>query len=180
LKPADTAVFFRQLLVDRFRLTTHTAMRDMPIDVLTVAEEGKLGPRLTPRQQRCENPPANGRGTTARGAPPACGMRVAFGRISGIDVPMADLTTALIRMTRRVVVDRTGLTGRYDFVLQYTPDAIAFATDPANARAAFPNVDPDAPILATALREQLGLKIQATRGPVEVLVVDRLERPSLD
>ena len=104
-------------------------------------------------------------------------MRVAFGRISGQGVTMRDLVAALSLLTDRVVIDATGLSGRYDFSLEYTPDAVAMM-DPANARAEFPRIDPTGPSPKTALKEQLGLTMQSERRPVEVLVVDRLERPT--
>jgi len=69
----------------------------------------------------------------------------------------------------RPVVDRSGLTADYDFELRWTPDA-----DRARP------VDPDLPTLFTALREQLGLKLEATNGPVEILVIDSAERPTPD
>jgi uncharacterized protein (TIGR03435 family) len=80
---------------------------------------------------------------------------------------MAEFQRFLTAQTQRVVIDRTGLEGAWDFELTFTsPDVTA--------------VSADAPSLFTALQEQLGLKLDATRGPVEVLVVDRVERPTPD
>jgi uncharacterized protein (TIGR03435 family) len=77
----------------------------------------------------------------------------------------------------RPVVDQTGLTGRYDFTLTWTPDETQFAS--MGVRVPPPTGDPSAaPGLFTAIQEQLGLKFDSTKAPVEVIVVDRVERPS--
>ena len=76
------------------------------------------------------------------------------------------------------VVDRTGLTDRYDFSLRYTPDPSMRLTNIPNA-VARPATDADAPPdLFTAFQQQLGLKLESTRGPVDIVVVDSIERPS--
>jgi uncharacterized protein (TIGR03435 family) len=72
------------------------------------------------------------------------------------------------------VVDRTGLTGTYDLELTWTPEA------PPAGRDGAPPVDPNGPSVFTALQEQLGLKLEATTGPVEVLVIDSADRPTPD
>jgi uncharacterized protein (TIGR03435 family) len=82
--------------------------------------------------------------------------------------PMAEFQRYLTGQTQRVVIDRTGLAGAWDFELTFAPADVA-------ASAAT-----DTPSLFTALQEQLGLKLEATRAPVEVLVVDRIERPTPD
>ena len=71
----------------------------------------------------------------------------------------------------RVVVDRTGLTGGWDFELRFAPGP---------PRGPLPPVDPDAPSLFTAIQEQLGLKLESTKGPVEVVVIDSVDRPTPD
>ena len=82
------------------------------------------------------------------------------------------LARNLSRTVRRIVVDKTGLTGFYDADLEFMPDAPLGPVGPDGAFAA-PN--PDAPSLFTALQEQLGLKLESSRGPVEQLVIDRVE-----
>ena len=86
--------------------------------------------------------------------------------------------TLLPQFVDRQVIDRTGLTGLYDLTLKWTPEAIPslLGLPPAP----LPPADPDAPNIFTALQEQLGLKLEAGRGPVEVIVIDRLEKPTLD
>jgi uncharacterized protein (TIGR03435 family) len=87
----------------------------------------------------------------------------------------------------RPVIDRTGLTSYYDLTLKWTPDAGGGPAPfglPAGvlpqSPAPPPPADPDAPNIFTAVQEQLGLKLEAGRGPVEVVVIDRIEKPTLD
>jgi uncharacterized protein (TIGR03435 family) len=91
---------------------------------------------------------------------------------------MADLAGVMqAAVMDRPVVDRTGLEGRYDFTIQWTPDESQFAG--LGVRVPPPSGDPNAPPgLFTAFQEQLGLKLESTRAPAEVLVIDRVERPS--
>ena len=89
--------------------------------------------------------------------------------------PLSDVTSMLGDMTGRMVVDRTGLSGNWDFTLTFQ----------AEMRGRPPGVDlpasdPTAPSIFTALQEQLGLRLDSTKGPVEVLVIDAIERPALD
>ena len=89
--------------------------------------------------------------------------------------PMASVATALTAILATPVVDRTGVTGAYDFSLSYTPDdRSALAQLPAE----FPPVDPNGSSLRTALQEQLGLRLESARGPIEVSVIDRASRPT--
>ena len=82
-----------------------------------------------------------------------------------------------VRERVAALIDRTGLSGLYNFTLEYTPDAVAL--DRASAKE-FPNSDPDGPALATALREQLGLRLTTESAPVDVLVIVRIEQPDPD
>jgi uncharacterized protein (TIGR03435 family) len=94
-------------------------------------------------------------------------------------VPLLALTQALSRIVDRPVVDKTGLTGNFDFTL-------VFATDQASSMPGPPPGVPvppaaaiaNAPMLPTALQEQLGLKLQSERAPIDYLVIDRVERPT--
>ena len=94
---------------------------------------------------------------------------------------LSQLATVLSTWVNRIVDDRTGLTGGYDIDLQWTPDQMPFGFPgdrPADAPA--PPGDPNRPSIFTALQEQLGLKLDAQKGPVEVLVIDRVDRPTED
>jgi uncharacterized protein (TIGR03435 family) len=112
----------------------------------------------------------------ASGAP-LCGIREAQGgRLRAGGTPMSLFVTLLAARLGRAVVDRTGLNGDWDFDLTYSDLQQGALPAAANAQP----VDPNAPSLFTALQEQLGLKLDATRAPVELVVIDRLERPTAD
>ena len=92
---------------------------------------------------------------------------------------MAQLVNTLAQLVRRTVVDRTGLTGPWAFDLKFAMDANQMPFAPAPG-AQLPPIDPDAPSIYTAVEEQLGLKLESTTAPLEVLVIDRVERPTDD
>jgi uncharacterized protein (TIGR03435 family) len=141
------------LLADRFALAAHRESRELPIFNLVLA---KGGPAFQP---------SKGDGTT-----------IDTGRsrmhIAGSDDTIGLLARELAQSQGRVVVNKTGLTGRYDLTLRWTPDD---APPPMLNGAPDPNAPPD---LFTAIQEQLGLKLESAKGPVEVLVIDRIEQPS--
>lgn len=140
------------LLADRFHLVVHTDTRELPIYELVVARGGaKLGDLKS-------------NGTT-----------VNHGRdhieVEGPD-SLAFLAEELAKETGRNVVDKTGITGRYDLKLHWTPDD---ASEPQLLNGA--PID-SGPSLFTALEEQLGLRLDPAKGPVQVLVIDHIEMPS--
>ena len=103
------------------------------------------------------------------------------GRLNAGGMPMSNLATALAPQVGRIVIDKTELTGNYDFELTYAPEALGGGVGaPPLVNGNPVPVDPNAPNLFTALQEQLGLRLQADRGPVEVLVIDSVERPTPD
>jgi len=94
---------------------------------------------------------------------------------------MPQFATVLSTWVNRIVVDKTGLTGSYDIDLQWTPDQVPFglgAPPPGGSPTA--PVDANRPSIFTALQEQLGLKLDSQKGPVEVLVIDHVEPPTDD
>ena len=99
-------------------------------------------------------------------------MRFDGRRVTAGGTSMAALARNLAGPVGRLVVDRTGLAGGFDFDLEFTADL------PAAAAAGLPPPDANAPSIFTALQEQLGLKLEATRAPVEVLAIDGVERPT--
>jgi uncharacterized protein (TIGR03435 family) len=131
-------------------------------------------------------PDGPGRGP---GGPPAdfsqpmqCGLRLGPGNLSGGDMPMSQLAQFLSQNLSRIVVDKTGLEGNYNFNVTYTPDQIQ-GPPPGGAppgAPALPPIDPNGPPLATALQEQLGLKLEAARGPVTMFVIDKVLQPTPD
>lgn len=132
-------------------------------------------------------PPPDGRGGPGAGrglpdfdAPPACGQRMGgFGRIRAGGTTMADFATMISGTSQRIVVDKTGLTGYYDIALDYTPapDQMPQGPPPPGAPP-LPPIDPDGPSFFTAIQEQLGLKLDGQRGPVEVVVIDSIQQPT--
>ena len=158
----------RSLLEDRFRLSAHRETRDLPIYALVLARaDGRLGPRLrqTTSDYCAKRFEAAGKGgdTPAPPGSPVCGISGSGNELTAGAFPINEFARFLAGRSGRIVVDRTGLTGVWDFDLKWSPP---------NA----PNPDPDRPSIFTALQEQLGLRLDATTGPVEVLVIDRLER----
>jgi uncharacterized protein (TIGR03435 family) len=92
---------------------------------------------------------------------------------------MSRLTNQILaQLTGRLVVDRTGLTGAYDVDLKWTPTPSQLPPGPPPPGVELPPIDPNGPSLETALQEQLGLKLDAERAPVEVLVIEKLLPPS--
>ncbi len=103
-------------------------------------------------------------------------MQVALGHFISTAEPISQLVRNLSQRLGRTVVDKTGLSGRYNFELIYTPDPGQMPTQPLPPGT--PQIDPNGPSLFAALEEQLGLKLQSTRGPVQVLIIDYLEKLS--
>jgi uncharacterized protein (TIGR03435 family) len=176
----------RALLEERFKLTSHTETREMGIYALVKARaDGKLGASLAPAATDC----AAARGRRAGGPPPPlpqpgqkinCGLMMGPGKLNAGGTSMSELARSLSQQVGRVVVDKTGLTGGFDFELTYTPVQIGTGGPLGAPDGAPVAADPNAPNLFTALQEQLGLKLDSERGPVEVLVIDHIEQPVAD
>ena len=160
----------QSLLDERFQLKFHRESRQLPIYTLTMLKPGVKGPGLTDAPGEPCGPP-KAEGTIANGLPrAACGtVNPQSGRIFGQRGRMSQLADRLTAMLGRTVVDKTGLDGAYDIELTFAPDI-----DLANPSAA---ADSGGPSLFTAVQEQLGLKLQAGKGPVEVIVVDSANKP---
>jgi bla regulator protein blaR1 len=179
-------LMIQSLLADRFKLAVHNETREMPIYALVMARsDGKRGPQLNPSAVDCAA--MRGRGgpppTPAPGERLPCAMRISPGNLTGGGMAMAQLASALGRMpaVNRIVEDRTGLTGGFDFDLTWTPDQAQLPPGgpPPGAPPLAP-IDPNGPSLFAAVQEQLGLKLESTRGPVPVIVIDRAEPPTED
>jgi uncharacterized protein (TIGR03435 family) len=156
-------LMIRGLLADRFKLAYHRESRDLSVYVLTV---GKSGPKLKPS----EGDP-NGL--------PGIGFR-GFGNMPVSNATMTDFAAMMqASVLDRPMIDRTGLPGRFDFVLQWTPDDSQFIglRSPGANQPSADNLSAP-PDLFTAIQEQLGLKLEAAKVPVDVLVVDHVEHPS--
>jgi len=188
-------VMLLNLLKDRFQLATHLETRDQPIFHLVVARaDGRLGPDLKATSAECQATIAERAAEAKAGRLPSlptfpgpneplpCGFgRVAPGIAAFSGRTIAQIIPTLADLVGRPVIDKTGLTGLYDFALKYAPElgrnAGPFGPPPG---APPPVIDPDAPSLPAALQEQVGLKLDGARGPVEVVVIDKFEKPTLD
>jgi uncharacterized protein (TIGR03435 family) len=186
--PGPIQTMMKSLLADRFRLVAHIEKKEMPIYSLVKARsDGRLGPQLTASTLDCATINAGRRGGPPPGPPnfngaaPQCGMMVRPGGLKAGGVPINQILQLLSQNVQRIVVDRTGLTGNYEIDLTWTPDQIPQGRGDAPPGApALPPIDPNGPSLFTALQEQLGLKLESTRGPVDVLVIEKVERPTDD
>jgi uncharacterized protein (TIGR03435 family) len=172
-------MMLRTLLADRFKLTVHSEMRELPIYALVMARnDGKLGPQLRRADLDCVALRDDGRGSASPEPRKAiCGgfRGLGPGGSTGHAVPMSLLAKHVEGSVDRVVLDRTGLTGRFDLDLQWTPDQPQRPGAPESR-----TVDPNGVSIFTALQEQLDLKLESTKGPVDVLLIDHVERPTPD
>lgn len=164
------------LLANRLQLTVHRETKESTIYTLVIA---KGGPKLQVAKPGDTYP--NGftfpDGTHA-GAGSMSGSQVT-GDLTAQAVPIARLVQSLTQMLGHPVSDKTELKGVYDFKLRFTPDdRLQPPPGSTNERLPLPPADSTAPSLFNALQEQLGLKLVAAKGPVEILVVDHIERPS--
>jgi uncharacterized protein (TIGR03435 family) len=168
--PNRLPAMLRSLLRDRFGLRLHSETRTMPAYGLVLARrDGRLGRNLRESSRLCSgsNEPA------ANPNPDQwCGIRATSGVITGRAVSAVQLAGNLsgYPTVDRFVTDRTGITGRYDFELEYAPDFLEPGDAVSSAR----------PSLFTALTEQLGLRLQPETIVAPVLVIDRVERPAPD
>jgi uncharacterized protein (TIGR03435 family) len=189
--PDQLMLMMRTLLAERFNLRVYRQTREMPIYALVlVRRDGQTGSQLHVAATDCAKEAAAAQAAARSGAPPQpsqgpnapvrCGIRMTAGRIQFGGFPLSEFARSLSNQVQRIVVDRTGLTGNWDFELSYALDPPQGSPGLRGPGEEPPAVDPNAPSLFTALQEQLGLKLEATRGPVEVLVIDRLERPTED
>jgi uncharacterized protein (TIGR03435 family) len=185
-QPTPIMLAMRTLLADRFKLVVHWDTRELPIYALVVARpDGRLGPNIRPAAVDCAavsaaSAAAAKEGKTITVNPPdkvACGMRNSAGRFQFGGNPLSLFANGLANQLARTVVDRTGLTGNWDFEFTFTPERIRQQALAGNAPA---DVDANGPSIFTAIQEQLGLKLESTTGPVRVLVIDRVERPTPD
>jgi uncharacterized protein (TIGR03435 family) len=183
--PEQLALMVQALLAERFRLAVHRETRELPVyELRLAAQAGVRAAGLQPSTTDCAAITARGGGAPPSAPPPAgvrpaCGIRTQPGRMIAGGVTMARLAGTLSVFAGRIVIDRTGLEGGYDFDLAWTPDRVSQEAPPPGV-APLPAADPNGPSLFTALTEQLGLKLESGRGPVEVLVIDHAERPTPD
>jgi uncharacterized protein (TIGR03435 family) len=181
IKSDDERAMMQALLAERFKLTFHKDTKELPIYALVVAKSGlKMEPsKGNPDfgdDTRTRSAPEPGRGPgRGRGGQ---GIRMMRGEINGANVTVGMLADQLSRITGRSVIDKTGLVGSYDFALKYTPEGTmpAGPKDADNHETA-PS-DSERPSIFVAVQEQLGLKLESQKGPVDLYLIDHLEKPS--
>jgi bla regulator protein blaR1 len=159
----QTLKMLRALITDRFHLEVHHDTKEMTIYALVV---GKNGSKLT---RHTGEPP-----------PPTDRLRITPGSLSAKQIGIAALVRQLTLQVGRPVIDKTGLTGTYDLTLEWSPEPGQGGPEsiglPPDARLPPPS-DWNGPSIFTALQEQLGLRLDAQKGPVDIIVIDRAERP---
>ena len=174
-----TLAMLKTLLQDRFKVVAHLGSREQAIYALVRNRPtGELGPRIHVSTSACEGPGLPSPRTSSQ-TDKRCGIRGRPGVYSAEGVNMADLARALANfpVVDRVVVDRTGIDGVFDWNLEWTPSFNAGPTRDGIVA----NPDSDAGLsLFVALREQLGLRLEAQRGMVEFLIIDHAELPTPD
>ena len=184
------SLMIRTLLKERFGLVVHDETRALPVYALVMARaDRKPGPQLKPAAVDCAAIMARGCGGPPVPPPPGergpermpCGIRLTPGNLAGGGSSIAQFASAISRFVNRPVLDQTGLSGNFDFDLQWTPEQMPPAAPPGPPGAPqLPPIDPDGPSIFTAVQEQLGLKLESTKGQVNVVVIDRAERPTED
>jgi uncharacterized protein (TIGR03435 family) len=205
LKPKEMMPLVKNLLIERFKLKVHTEPREMRVYELVVARsDGRLGPDIKPSTSDCTKTDelnATRADALAKGdlsavviAKPgqvltcALAPNLAAGPLNisvhGDGQEIKQLIELLTQLTGRYVRDKTGLTGRYDFDMKLDLQALVAMAQamgmnvPAGAAANIPQSDGSS--LTTALNEQLGLKLDSVRAPVDVVVIDSVEAPVPD
>ena len=181
--PDPMQLAMRTLLADRFKLTIHRDTRNMDVYALVMVTPGTPGPALKPSTTDCKGMADAMRrgGAPLQGPPPAngpvpCSELLSPGMLRFDGFPMSEVARMFVGQSGRMVVDRTGLTGSWQFELRFAAEQRG--QPPPGVEVPAP--DPDAPSFFTALQEQLGLKLEPERGPVDVLVIDHVERPTPD
>lgn len=160
--PEDYRAMARNLLRERFGLISRIETRELPIYRLVMARgDRRLGSGLRPTGVTdCQ---------AVRGTAQSCGTNFNNGDLKAVAVTLAEFSTVLAQFVDRPVFDHTGLGGRYDVQVTWTGDPRRPLTAGADGASIF-----------TALQEQLGLELDAEKGPVEVLVIERVEQPTAD
>jgi uncharacterized protein (TIGR03435 family) len=184
---AQVRVMWQNLLKDRFGMVLHQESKEFPVDELTVAKGGSklketdLPPDSEPFSPTTGPPKLdkngaremNGFGSILTVFPGANG---ATGSLRAKGLPSSEIAIRLAGYRRRPVIDKTGLTGRYDFTLEFALDMTGIPTPPGFSAAADNNASDPGSDIASAVEKQLGLKLTSTKGNLDVIVVDRAEK----
>ncbi|HXP87207.1 MAG TPA: TIGR03435 family protein [Bryobacteraceae bacterium] len=153
-------LMLQSMLEDRFKLALHRETREEQVYDLVVAKGGSKLKKATETQKKNQQ-----------------GMGIRRGQLNGSAAPIVMLANTLSQQLGRPVIDKTGLTATYDFSLTYTPEPGQGGGFGPPGPDAPPPPDPNGPSIFTALQEQLGLRLESAKGPVDVLVIDHAEKP---
>ncbi|HVY93134.1 MAG TPA: TIGR03435 family protein, partial [Bryobacteraceae bacterium] len=164
--PPEILRKLQSLLADRFHLRVHTETREMPVYALVIA---KGGAKLPPAREDCWDP-TGGIPPPAPTARPCGGFNRQPNELLGARDTTANLAQVLAKTLDRTVIDKTGLTGSWDITLNWTPDELQ---QPDSLAA-----NDQSGSIFTAIQEQLGLRLESQKGPVDVLVIDTVEPAS--
>jgi len=184
---AQVNVMWQNLLKERFGMVLHHESKEFPIDEMTIAKGGsKLKETDLPPDAESFTPSAgppkldksgaremNGFGAIVTIFPGANGATASM-RAKGL--PSSDIAIRLANLLRRPVIDKTGLTGKYDFVLEFTPDLSGIALPAGFSAQDGNNASDPGTNIASAVEKQLGLKLTPAKGKLDVIVVDRAEK----
>jgi uncharacterized protein (TIGR03435 family) len=182
-RPSPVGIRLQSLLEDRFNLKLHRDSRELPVFELSQVKGGsklKLSDDQTPLK-----PPEPGAGPR----PPQAGasmprgsmsMMIGGGELEASAMPVTSLAGALAQILGRTVIDKTELQGLYDFKLRWTPEVgqTIGPSGPPPPGVVPPPVDPSGPSLVTAIQDQLGLKLDSMKEPVQVLLIDAVQKPT--
>jgi uncharacterized protein (TIGR03435 family) len=169
--PEQLKLMLQSLFSDRFQLAVRRETKESNVYNLVVA---KGGPKI---KLSADQSPTDINGPAPPGAGPNHGaIRLGAGSMIGNATPLSRFASMLSQRLDRVVIDKTNLTGRFDIRLQWTPDLGENPLSPTGLP--LPAEPGDAPSIFVAMQEQLGLKLESARGPVEFLVIDHVEKPS--
>lgn len=181
-------LMMQSLLKERFGLAAHFDIRETPVPEMNLANPGSLGPKLHRHEDgpACDVKPVVGtEGKAASIFPSKCGgVESQFMPNGAILTGSRDATMDMIAKALsigrlgRPVADATGLSGKYDFTLQWTPDPGMFRMGPVPASPDTTAPPPQGTPFLEAVKEQLGFKLQPGKAPLKVLVIDHVERPS--
>jgi uncharacterized protein (TIGR03435 family) len=152
----DQRLMIQPFLADRFKLIVHHATRNLPVYALVIAKGGS-------KLQEVKADAIAPDGRKSGGSWQAAGR----GQLNGKAITMESFLPVLSQQLGRTAIDRTGLMGNYDLTLQWTPDESGGSASNSSG-----------PSIFTALQEQLGLKLEPSKGPVDVIVIDHVEKPS--
>jgi uncharacterized protein (TIGR03435 family) len=159
---ADINQMFQQLLIERFKLVHRLETKPMPIYALTMVKPGVLGERLRRNSIDCASPDTP---AAIRQDPKQCAMRFGYSTVDSQGRTLNYLTEAITPHVGRLIEDRTGLTGPFDFSVQWNRVGKPGSPDPS---------------LFVAFQEQLGLQLEPATGPVEMLTIQNAEHPTPD